>query len=74
MPSIRFIDYLSLVVEYLINNKMESTFALKGDGYVMLISDCTSARSIMAFKHDEDKVSSNFFLILMINLLKMYYF
>ena len=53
---------------------MESTFALKGDGYVMLISDCTSARSIMAFKHDEDKVSSNFFLILMINLLKMYYF
>ena len=42
---------------------MESTFAWKVDGYVMLISDCTSARSILAFKHDEDKVSSKNFLI-----------
>ena len=35
---------------------MESTFALLGDGYAMVVSDCTSARSILAFKHDEDKV------------------
>jgi hypothetical protein len=35
---------------------MDSTFGLVGNGYVLLAADATAARSILVFKHDEDKV------------------
>eukprot|EP00349_Pseudokeronopsis_sp_Brazil_P006744 CAMPEP_0202959128 /NCGR_PEP_ID=MMETSP1396-20130829/3399_1 /ASSEMBLY_ACC=CAM_ASM_000872 /TAXON_ID= /ORGANISM="Pseudokeronopsis sp., Strain Brazil" /LENGTH=189 /DNA_ID=CAMNT_0049677563 /DNA_START=14 /DNA_END=580 /DNA_ORIENTATION=+ len=35
---------------------MDSAFGLVGDGYVLLAADATAARSILVFKHDEDKI------------------
>lgn len=35
---------------------MDSTFALVGDGFVILAADASAARSILVFKHDEDKI------------------
>lgn len=35
---------------------MDSTFGLVGNGFVILGADATAARSILVFKHDEDKV------------------
>jgi 20S proteasome alpha/beta subunit len=35
---------------------MDSTFGLVGNGYVLLAADATAARSILVFKHDEDKI------------------
>lgn len=35
---------------------MDSTFGLVGNGYVLLAADAAAARSILVFKHDEDKI------------------
>lgn len=35
---------------------MDSVFALVGDGFVLMAADASAARSILVFKHDEDKV------------------
>ena len=39
---------------------MDSIFGISGgqgaDGFVLLVADCTALRSILAYKHDEDKV------------------
>jgi len=35
---------------------MDSTFALVGDGFVIVAADASAARSILVFKHDEDKI------------------
>ena len=35
---------------------MDSVFGLVGGDYVLLVGDCTAARSIVAYKHDEEKV------------------
>lgn len=35
---------------------MDSTFALVGDGFVIVSADASAARSILVFKHDEDKI------------------
>lgn len=35
---------------------MDSVFGLVGDGFVLLAADASAARSILVFKHDEDKV------------------
>ena len=36
---------------------MDTAFGLVGDGFVLLAADCEAARSILSYKHDEDKVS-----------------
>jgi hypothetical protein len=38
------------------NSTMDSVFGFEGSDFVLLCADRTSARSIVAFKHDEDKV------------------
>jgi 20S proteasome alpha/beta subunit len=35
---------------------MDSIFGLVGNGYVLLAADAAAARSILVFKHDEDKI------------------
>mmetsp|Transcript_92205 Transcript_92205/g.256647 ORF Transcript_92205/g.256647 Transcript_92205/m.256647 type:complete len:197 (+) Transcript_92205:169-759(+) len=35
---------------------MDSLFGITGDGWVLLAADSTAARSILTFKHDEDKI------------------
>eukprot|EP01038_Epipyxis_sp_PR26KG_P006942 gene6942-9496_t len=35
---------------------MDSTFALVGDGFAIVAADASAARSILVFKHDEDKI------------------
>ena len=35
---------------------MDSVFGLIGNGYAIVAADCSSARSIVVFKHDIDKV------------------
>eukprot|EP01039_Chlorochromonas_danica_P002546 gene2545-2787_t len=35
---------------------MESAFGLVGNGFALLVADASAARSIVAFKHDEDKI------------------
>ncbi len=35
---------------------MDSVFALKGDGFAIIAADASAARSILVFKHDEDKI------------------
>jgi hypothetical protein len=35
---------------------MDSTFGLVGQGYAILAADATAARSILVFKHDQEKV------------------
>lgn len=34
----------------------DSIFAITGAGFVMLVADTSATRSIMAYKHDEDKI------------------
>lgn len=34
---------------------MDAILGLVGDGYALLLADCTAARNIVAFKHDESK-------------------
>jgi 20S proteasome alpha/beta subunit len=35
---------------------MDSTFAVVGDGCVVMAADMSNARSILVYKHDEDKI------------------
>jgi 20S proteasome subunit beta 4 len=35
---------------------MDSVFGLKGDGFAIIAADASAARSILVFKHDEDKI------------------
>lgn len=35
---------------------MDTAFGLVGDGFVLLATDCEAARSILSYKHDEDKI------------------
>jgi hypothetical protein len=35
----------------------DSIFGLTGSGFTLLAADCSAVRSILAYKHDEDKVS-----------------
>eukprot|EP00457_Paulinella_chromatophora_P015338 gb/GEZN01015932.1/.p1 GENE.gb/GEZN01015932.1/~~gb/GEZN01015932.1/.p1 ORF type:complete len:214 (-),score=37.82 gb/GEZN01015932.1/:212-853(-) len=34
----------------------DSLLGLVGDGYVLLVADCAQARSVVVFKHDQDKI------------------
>mgnify|MGYP004277508285 CR=1 FL=1 len=36
---------------------MDTVMAVQGPGFVMMAADCSSARSILVFNQDEDKVS-----------------
>eukprot|EP01036_Dinobryon_divergens_P033574 gene33574-43391_t len=35
---------------------MDSVFGITGDGFVILAADASAARSILVFKHDQDKI------------------
>ena len=36
---------------------MEVVFGIKGSNFIILCSDMTSVRSILAYNHDEDKIA-----------------
>ena len=36
---------------------MDSVFSLVGNGFAIVAADASAARSILVFKHDEDKVT-----------------
>eukprot|EP00601_Ochromonadales_sp_CCMP2298_P032895 CAMPEP_0173352856 /NCGR_PEP_ID=MMETSP1144-20121109/16250_1 /TAXON_ID=483371 /ORGANISM="non described non described, Strain CCMP2298" /LENGTH=195 /DNA_ID=CAMNT_0014301117 /DNA_START=88 /DNA_END=670 /DNA_ORIENTATION=- len=35
---------------------MDTVFSLVGDGFALVVADASAARSILVFKHDEDKI------------------
>ena len=35
---------------------MDNLFGLVGEGFVLLVADCTASRGPIAYKHDEDKL------------------